>query len=240
MSLADLGRFQEATQHEREAIRIAEATKHAHTIGWAHLTASRLHLLKGDWAMARDVLERWVNLPTTDVAILLPWAVASLAWAHAQIGDASKALSRLREAQKHLARQEAEGIFIHRGWSYYAVSRACLLLDLIEEARHLANRSIDSSRDQPGFVAHARYLLGDLASHPDHFEPESAATHYQAALTLAESCGMRPLIAHCHLGLGRPQGRSGNSEQARLHLTIAKNMYSVMAMEFWLRQVDIG
>jgi class 3 adenylate cyclase/tetratricopeptide (TPR) repeat protein len=240
MSLADLGRFQEATQHEREAIRIAEATKHAHTIGWAHLTASRLHLLKGEWAVACDVLERWVHLPTTDVAILLPWAVASLAWARAQIGDPSGALSRLGEAQKHLQRQEAGGIFFHRGWSYYAVSRACLLLDRLEEARHLANRSIDSSRDQPGFVAHARYLLGDLASHPDHFEAEDASTHYQAALTLAESCGMRPLIAHCHLGLGRLHGRSGTSKHARLHLTAAKNMYSEMAMEFWLRQVDIG
>jgi class 3 adenylate cyclase/tetratricopeptide (TPR) repeat protein len=239
MSLADLGSFQEATRHAREAIRIAEETKHAHTIGWAHVTASRLHLLKGDWARARDALERWVKLPTTDVAILLPWAVASLAWAHAQIGDASGAIRRLREGQQHLQLQEDKGIFIHRGWSYHAMSRACLLLGRLDEARHLANRSIDSSRDQPGFVAHARHLLGDLASHPDHFDAESAADHYQAALTLAESCGMRPLIAHCHLGLGRLFGRSGNSEQARGHLTTAKNMYGEMAMEFWLRQVDM-
>jgi class 3 adenylate cyclase len=241
MSLADLGRFQEATQHERKAIGIAEATKHAHTIGWAQVSASRLHLLKGDWAAARDVLERWVNMPATlDAAILLPWAVASLAWAHAQIGDASGALSRLREGQEHLQRQEAKGIFVHRGWSYHAVARACLLLDRLDEARRLADHSVDSSEGQPGFVAHARCLLGDLASHPDQFEADSAATHYQAALTLAESRGMRPLIAHCHLGLGRLHDRSGNSERARLHLTAAKKMYSEMEMEFWLKQINIA
>ena len=240
MSLADLGRFEEATRYETEAIKIADATKHPHTIGWAYVTASRLYLLKGDWGRARDTLERWLNIPATlDVSILLPWAVASLAWAQAQIGDANGALSRLRESQKHLQRQEAQGIFIHRGWSYHAVARACLLLGRLDEARRLADRSIDSSRDQPGFLAHARCLLGDLASHPDHFEADSAAAHYQAALTLAQPRNMRPLIAHCHLGLGRLHGRSGNSERARQHLTTAKNMYSEMVMKFWLRQVDI-
>ena len=95
------GRFQEAIQYEAEAIRIAETTKHAHTIGWAQLTASKLHLLKGDWAKARDLLEKWINMPgTLDVAILIPWAVTSLAWTLAQIGDASEALSRLREGEE--------------------------------------------------------------------------------------------------------------------------------------------
>jgi hypothetical protein len=51
---------------------------------------------------------------------------------------------------------------------------------------------------------------------------------------------MRPLIAHCHLGLGRLHDRSGNSERARLHLTAAKKMYSEMEMEFWLKQINIA
>jgi tetratricopeptide (TPR) repeat protein len=239
MSLADLGRFQEAIQYEAEAIRIAEATKHTHTIGWAQLTASKLHLLKGDWAKARDLLEDWINMPgTLDVAILLPWAVTSLAWTLAQIGDASEALSRLREGEEHLKRQEAEGIFVHRGWSYHAVARGCLLLGRLDEARRLADRSIESSQRQPNFVAHARCILGDLAIHPEYFDAESAATHYRAALTLAKPRGMRPLAAHCHFGLGRLHRRTGNPGRARQHLTAAKNMYSEMDMGFWLTQVE--
>jgi len=239
MSLADLGRFQEAIQYEAEAIRIAEVTKHAHTIGWAQLTASKLHLLKGDWAKARDLLEKWINMPgTLDVAILLPWAVTSLAWTLAQIGDASEALSRLREGEEHLKRQEVEGIFVHRGWSYHAVARGYLLLGRLDEARRLADRSIESSQRQPGFAAHALRLLGDVATHPDQFDAESGVTHYHQALALAQPRGMRPLAAHCHFGLGRLHRRTGNPGCARQHLTAAKNMYSEMDMGFWLTQVE--
>src|SRR5262249_43514624 len=239
MSLSELGRFPEAIQYEAEAIRIAEATKHTHTIGWALLTASKLHLLKGDWARARDLLENLINMPgTLDVAILLPWAVTSLAWALAQIDDVTEAMSRLQEGEEHLKRQEARGIFIHRGWSYHAVARGCLLLGRLDEARRLADRSIESSPGQPSFVAHGQCILGDLASHPDYFDADSAAVHYGAALTLAEPRGMRPLVAHCHFGLGRLHRRCGNGGDARQHLTTARNMYSEMGMDFWLTKVE--
>ena len=52
MSLAELGRFAEAAKYEAEAIRIAEPTQHAFSIGWAHFAASMPHLLQGDWAKA--------------------------------------------------------------------------------------------------------------------------------------------------------------------------------------------
>src|SRR6516165_762991 len=108
MSLAELGRFAEAAKYEAEAIRIAEPTKHAHTIGWAHVAASMLHLFNGNWAKAHLLIEHWINIPgTLDVAVLLPWAVASSAWALAQIGEASEALSRVREGEQLLERQAA-------------------------------------------------------------------------------------------------------------------------------------
>jgi class 3 adenylate cyclase/tetratricopeptide (TPR) repeat protein len=239
MSLAALGRFPEAAEHATEMIKLGATTKHVHTIGWAHLTASRLHLVKGDWVKARDLLEQWINMPgTLDVTTLLPWAVTSLAWSLAEIGEASQALSRVREGEEHLKRQEAKGIFIHRDWGYHAVARACLVLGRLDEARHLAGRSLESSQRQPGFAAHAQCLLGDLAIQPDHLDAENAAAHYRAALALAEPHHMRPLAAHCHLGLGRLYRRSGNSEHARQHLIAAKNLYSEMDMRFWIRQVD--
>jgi tetratricopeptide (TPR) repeat protein len=239
MSLAELGRFREAAEYEAEAIRTAAATKHAHTIGWAHLTASKLQLLRGDWASAHLLLEQWTRMPgTLDVSVLLPWAVASSAWTFAQIGDAEEALNRVRESEEHLERQEAMGIFVHRGWSYHAVGRACLMLGRLDEAQRFADRSIESSLYQPGLAAYAKCLLGDLASHPNHFDAESAVAHYREALALTEARGMRPVVAHCHFGLGRLHRRSGNSERARPHLNAAKDMYGGMGMGFWLAQVD--
>jgi hypothetical protein len=44
---------------------------------------------------------------------------------------------------------------------------------------------------------------------------------------------MRPLVAHCHLGLGKLYRRSGRRE-AEEHLRTAVTMYGEMDMRFWL------
>jgi len=241
MSLAELGRFAEAAKYEAEAIRLAEPTEHAFTIGWAHFAASMLHVLKGDWAKARSRVGHWIAmLQSGNVAIHLPWAVASSAWALAQIGEASEALSRVREAEQLLERQTTMGIVGHRSWSYYAVSRACLLLGRVDEARQLGSRSVESSQRQPGFRAHALHLLGDLAAYPDQFDAESGVAHYQQALALAQSHGMRPLVAHCHLGLGKLYRRAGQLKHARGNLATATTMYREMDMRFFLEQGEAG
>ena len=49
---------------------------------------------------------------------------------------------------------------------------------------------------------------------------------------------MRPLIAHCHLGLGKLYRRIGRREQAQEHLTTATTMYREMDMTYWLRQAE--
>jgi hypothetical protein len=49
---------------------------------------------------------------------------------------------------------------------------------------------------------------------------------------------MRPLAAHCHLGLGKLYGRTGKGEQAREYLTTATTMYHDMDMRFWLEQAE--
>jgi len=49
---------------------------------------------------------------------------------------------------------------------------------------------------------------------------------------------MRPLIAHCQLGLGKLYRRAGKREQAQEHLTTATTMYREMEMTYWLEQVE--
>jgi tetratricopeptide (TPR) repeat protein len=177
-----------------------------------------------------------------NVAVLLPWAVAFSARALAEIGEASEALRRAREGEQLLERQAARGIVGHRGWAYHAVSRAYLLLGQIDEARRLADRSVESSQHQPGSAAHTLHLLGEIATHPDRFDGESAAAHYWEALALARMHGMRPLVAHCHLGLSKLYSRIGKIEHAHENLTAAMTMYREMDMRFWLdkEQIDIA
>ena len=47
---------------------------------------------------------------------------------------------------------------------------------------------------------------------------------------------MRPLVAHCYLGLSKLYLRTSKPEQARKNLTAATTMYREMDMDFWLEQ----
>ena len=49
---------------------------------------------------------------------------------------------------------------------------------------------------------------------------------------------MRPLVAHCHLGLGTLYWRTNKREQAQEHLAIATTMYREMDMRFSLEQAE--
>ena len=65
-----------------------------------------------------------------------------------------------------------------------------------------------------------------------------AEAHYQQALVLAEELGMRPLLAHCHCGLGTLYATIGQREQARAALSTAIEMYRAMEMTFWLPETE--
>jgi hypothetical protein len=89
-----------------------------------------------------------------------------------------------------------------------------------------------------GNEAYASRLLGEIAAHRDPSESTLAEAHYQQALVLAEELGMRPLVAHCHLSLGRLTLRLGQKERAHVELTTATNLYRAMEMSFWLPQAE--
>ena len=49
---------------------------------------------------------------------------------------------------------------------------------------------------------------------------------------------MRPLVAHCHLGLGKLSRRADQHEQAQEHFTTATTMYREMGMTYWLEKAE--
>jgi hypothetical protein len=53
---------------------------------------------------------------------------------------------------------------------------------------------------------------------------------------LASELDMRPLVAHCHLGLGKLYRRTGKRELAQEHLATATTMYREMGMTYWLEK----
>jgi DNA-binding SARP family transcriptional activator/class 3 adenylate cyclase len=239
MSLAELGNFREAAEHEAEAIRLAERTRQPFTVGLAHLAASSLHLLRGDWATALARIERAIAVYRSGPVLLyLPWAIASSALALARLGDTGEVLNRLREGEELIEGLVKRGMIYTQSPACHWLGRASLLLGRPDEARRLGDRALQSVPRESGFAAHALHLLGDVAVHPNQFDAERSETHYRQALALAKGLGMHPLIAHCHLGLGKVYLRTGKRDQARDHLTAATTMYRDMGMTYWLRLTE--
>jgi DNA-binding SARP family transcriptional activator/tetratricopeptide (TPR) repeat protein len=239
LSLAQLGRFAEAAEYEGEAIRLAEQTQHARTVGLAHRAAGMLRLIKGDWAAARTLSEHgWAVFRTGNVVIHFPSVVAASAWALAQLGEAKEALNQIRQAEQVAERLAATGTVGHHAWSYQALGRAALLLGRPDEARRLGDRAMEFAPRHPGFAAHALHLLGDVATDPHRFDAEAGEAHYRRALALAEPRGMRPLVAHCYLGLGVLYRRMDKREQSQEYFTAAREMYREMSMPFWLEKAE--
>jgi class 3 adenylate cyclase/tetratricopeptide (TPR) repeat protein len=236
-SLAQLGQFAEATEYETEAIQLAETARNPHIIGMVHYAAGTHHVIEGDWTKARAMIERGIAVSRmANIDLLLAHLVASSAWALAQLGETSEALNRLREGEQLLDRQASRGFVL--AWTYQALGRACLLLGRLDESRRLADRAMESSPRHPGYAAHAVHLLGDIATHPDRFDAGSGELHYRKSLMLAEARGMRPLVAHCHLGLGKLYRRAGPHTQAQKHIRTAITMYGDIGMTYWLEQAE--
>jgi hypothetical protein len=55
---------------------------------------------------------------------------------------------------------------------------------------------------------------------------------------MATELGMRPLVAHCHLGLGQLHAKLGDAEKARDYLGMALSNYRELDMQHWPQQAE--
>jgi tetratricopeptide (TPR) repeat protein len=115
-----------------------------------------------------------------------------------------------------------------------------VLAGRLEEAHVLAERARALARghQERGNQAYALRLLGDIAARRKPPERDQAEAHYRQALALAEELGMRPLVAHRHLGLGTLYVKIGRRAEARAKLSAAVELYRAMEMTFWLLQAE--
>jgi tetratricopeptide (TPR) repeat protein len=120
------------------------------------------------------------------------------------------------------------------------LGEAYLLAGRLEEAVTQAYRALEFSRahQERSHEAYALRLLGDIMAQCEPSEAEPAATHYRQALVLAGELGMRPLVAHCHLGLGMLYRQQGRLSETHAVLSTAVDLYRTMDMTLWLRQAE--
>jgi class 3 adenylate cyclase/tetratricopeptide (TPR) repeat protein len=237
-SLAEMGAFDAALRSAQEALTIAEAVDHPYGIYHGLLALGITHAYRGDIDRAIALLERGIatstqaNMPAMTMA-----AAPYLSIAYAQAGRLAEAISCL----EHMVERAAE-----KEWkSFLALGMACLgeayLLAGRTEAARTATRALELARQgqQRGYEAWVLRVLGEVATHGEPHVVDDAEDAYRRGLELASELGMRPLVAHCHLGFGTLYRRTGKRQEARAHLTTAATMYRDMAMGFWLAKTEI-
>jgi tetratricopeptide (TPR) repeat protein len=120
------------------------------------------------------------------------------------------------------------------------LSEAYLLAGREMDARTVAHRAVDIARQhkERGHEAYTLLPLGEIAAREDPVDSGKAETYYRQAFALADALGMRPLVAHCHVGLGKLYRRIGSRQQAEEHLTMAIAMMREVEMGLWLDQAE--
>ena len=236
--LAELGAFSEGSAHAEEAVQIAEAVDHPNSLVHAYLGLGFLSLRQRDLSRAIPMLERGLDLCRVyNIRFWFPETAAALGCAYACAGRVAEALPLLEQAeQRGAALGTMGGQSLRMGY----VSEAYLLAGRMQEAAQIAGRALDLARahKERGHEAWALRLFGEVATHQAPPEVAPAAHHYGQALALAEALGMRPLQAHCHLGLGTLYAKIGRTEHARAELSTAIDLYRAMAMTFWLPEAE--
>src|SRR5262245_56557374 len=170
-----------------------------------------------------------------DIAILRPLAMALLGHVYAWSGRITEGVSRLKQA---LTDFETLGLTWLQSMGVVQFGEAYLLAGQVQDAPACADRAVKLARErgESGHEPWALRRLGDIASHPDRPDLVTAEGHYRAAMALADALGMRPLAAHCHLGLGTLYRGAGDGARAGAHLITAATMYGEMGMGFWLEK----
>jgi tetratricopeptide (TPR) repeat protein len=158
-----------------------------------------------------------------------------LGYAYTLAGRIAEAVPVLEQAVGSKILTAGMGIL----WMSY-LSEAYLLDGQRDEAIQLAGRALEFARRQNelGIQGWVRRLLGEIAAQGNPPEVELAEDHYRQALALAEELGMRPLVAHCHRGLGTLYAKIGRGGSARVELSAAIELYRAMDMTFWLPQAE--
>jgi tetratricopeptide (TPR) repeat protein len=238
LTLSTLGAFAESRRHGEEALRLATLTGHGNTSIIVRGCLGLLYLAQGDLEHASQIFDQGLALcQTSGNRDWLTGIVAGLGYAAVLQG-------RLAEGRALL--EEAIGVAIRTGgllgqtFRIAWLSESCRLAGRGEEAWQHARQALDLARQlkERGNEALALHQLGVVHAHTRPLSAEQAQAHYQQALELAEALGMRPLVAHCHLGLGWLYGQTGRRAQSRIALTTAIDLYRAMDMTFWLPQAE--
>ena len=236
LALAEQGELATARDHAEEGLRIAEAAQHQLSIVVASSGLGYVYTVKGEFSTAIPLFERGLHLAER---LQIPgWSntlMHRLGYAYALTGRVTEGIALIVASLDRIVATRG-GHAMATTW----LAEGYLLSGQIDDALRRASEALDLARrlGERGREVMALRVLAEIEGRSDPPDVETAIRRYREAATMATELGMRPLAAHCHLGLGKLYRRTGKREQALELLTTATTMYREMGMTYWLEKAE--
>ena len=226
-ALAELGEYEEALGIALAAYEAARAVQHPYSFAFTAYAVGRLHLARGSLKEALETLERSRELvDSREIVQIRPIVNAWLGWARAQAGRPGEGIALIQEAAAASVAVGGTG----QGPISTRLAEALRLEGRLAEALRAATRGVELARRQEerGNEAAALQVLADVHAELDDASPDGVERRYLEARELARALSMRPIVAACHLGLGRFLHRAGQRERADEQLAAATRLFTEM------------
>jgi tetratricopeptide (TPR) repeat protein len=188
-----------------------------------------VHQERGDPDQAIRCFEQTLNLSRDIDRRFYRIFAGFLGLAYAQAGRIEEAVAMTAAG---MSRIETMRYFRARPKYLEMQGMVMLAAGLPDDAERSAIAALASAQEQGerGHEGWALRLLAELACHRSPPDLDRAVTHYRDAEAIARELGMRPLVAHCHLGLGELYHRTDKHEQVQEHIATATTMFREMGM----------
>jgi hypothetical protein len=232
-ALAQLGEFGAAVDLAREAIGFAESVGHRYSVLWGWRDRVEVALAQGDADAAMYAERALALVDAWEAAGTRPVFESALGWARVLDGRLEDGRALLRTA---LAGADAYRFVVYRMDLLLRLGEAALLAGDGDEARALAEAAVSLARErgESGGELWALRLQGEVARRAARPDVGAAEDAYGRALARAAERGMRPLVAHCHRGLGELHAITGRDAERDHHLKTAAAMFAEMGMRRWV------
>jgi tetratricopeptide (TPR) repeat protein len=237
---AALGRFEQALAMARDALRMAETIGHLPSVALAYAHLGYVSVQRGDVEAGVSLLERGWALGEENGFIHATLAngfylAHALAVGLDRADDGLRCLVRVLDASP-------PGYPMFVLWSKYRglIASVYLAAGRLTEARTEIDRALAlvGRRNALGHRPLLLRLQAELVSRSENGTARETVCSWKDAMRAAMELGMRPSVAHCHLGLGKLYQRTEEREQAHEHLATAMAMYREMGMTYWLGKAE--
>jgi tetratricopeptide (TPR) repeat protein len=236
--LAERGEFAQGIARGIEGVRAANTEDHPYTIAATSWLLGQSYLRKGDFEAAIRVFDDAIMLcQNRQLPFFAHFIRPMLGYSYVLSGRVCDGIAMIEEGVQRTA---TIGTGLHEAVFVTYLSEAYLLAGRQGDAALLAQRAeaLAAEHNERGHEAWTKRLIGEIATHADPTEAVRADSYYRQAIALAEELGMRPLAAHCHLGLGTLYRKVDRDKEAQAELGIAAELYRAMEMPFWLARAE--